>query len=207
MNKYLEKIAEQAAKATEDNPIKHDWKPAIIGGAADIPAGAAIGAAGIWASKKFMKGKMPWLTTGLISGATTAGAADYLQRRSENKQRELLKKAFVGKHHDVPDRDFNEEELAKGRKVEREHTNDYQTAEDIAKDHLSELPDYYSRLKKMEHGVEKVANRVEKAIKKYHEHKDDIENISSTASQNYLSERKEKHKHKHKKHHKKKHRD
>jgi hypothetical protein len=45
---------------------------------------------------------------------------------------------------------FDEEELARGREVELEHTNDVNLAEEIAKDHLMELPDYYTRLDRME---------------------------------------------------------
>jgi len=41
-------------------------------------------------------------------------------------------------------------ELKMGIAVEKEHTPDDETAERIAIDHLSELPDYYTRLKKME---------------------------------------------------------
>lgn len=41
-------------------------------------------------------------------------------------------------------------ELAMGIKVEFEHTSCPKLAEFIAKTHLKELPDYYSKLKKME---------------------------------------------------------
>jgi hypothetical protein len=41
-------------------------------------------------------------------------------------------------------------ELKMGIEVEYEHTTDKDTAERIALDHLAELPDYYTRLKKME---------------------------------------------------------
>jgi Protein of unknown function (DUF5661) len=58
----------------------------------------------------------------------------------------------VGKHSDVPDEKFDKDQLAMGVKVEQEHTDDPYVAKIIAKDHLMELPDYYSRLKKMEHG-------------------------------------------------------
>jgi hypothetical protein len=40
--------------------------------------------------------------------------------------------------------------LKLGIKVEMEHIDDESIAKEIAKDHLSELPDYYSRLVKME---------------------------------------------------------
>lgn len=45
---------------------------------------------------------------------------------------------------------YNPEELKMGVKVEMEHTKIPLLAYKIAKDHLAEIPDYYSRLKKME---------------------------------------------------------
>mgnify|MGYP002813226582 CR=1 FL=1 len=45
------------------------------------------------------------------------------------------------------------EQLQMGIKVEMEHTNDPAIAEKIARDHLAEIKDYYSRLKKMESSV------------------------------------------------------
>jgi hypothetical protein len=59
----------------------------------------------------------------------------------------------VGKHKDVPDAEFDQEQLAKGVQVEKEHTNNEYVAKIIAKDHLKEIPDYYTRLTKMEKGV------------------------------------------------------
>jgi len=56
----------------------------------------------------------------------------------------------IGKHNDVEDEDYNQNELARGIKVEMEHTDSYYVAKAIAKDHLSEIPDYYERLSKME---------------------------------------------------------
>lgn len=46
--------------------------------------------------------------------------------------------------------EYNKKELEMGIDVEKEHTNDPRMAERIAKDHLAEIPDYYTRLKKME---------------------------------------------------------
>lgn len=43
-----------------------------------------------------------------------------------------------------------EKQLRMGVKVESEHTNSQTTAKEIAMDHLSEMPDYYTRLDKME---------------------------------------------------------
>ena len=45
---------------------------------------------------------------------------------------------------------YDPKELAMGIKVEMEHTSDPLVAERISKDHLAEVPDYYTRLKKME---------------------------------------------------------
>ncbi len=43
-----------------------------------------------------------------------------------------------------------ERQLAKGIKVEKEHTSKDEVAEEIALDHLKEYPDYYDRLEKVE---------------------------------------------------------
>lgn len=52
-----------------------------------------------------------------------------------------------------PDSDFDTEQLKNGIKVEMEHTKDPDIAKEIAKDHLSEDPNYYKKLKKIEkHG-------------------------------------------------------
>lgn len=46
--------------------------------------------------------------------------------------------------------DVDAEQLRKGIKIEMEHTNDERIAEQIALDHLAEIPDYYDRLELME---------------------------------------------------------
>ena len=55
----------------------------------------------------------------------------------------------IAKKHDVDIKDL-EKELKKGIEIEMEHTDSKDKAEEIAKDHLVEFPDYYTRLKKME---------------------------------------------------------
>jgi len=45
---------------------------------------------------------------------------------------------------------FLRKQLAKGVGVEHEHTKSDAEAKEIARDHLAEIPDYYTRLKKME---------------------------------------------------------
>lgn len=57
---------------------------------------------------------------------------------------------YIGKHSNVPDSHFDAKQLKLGIKVEMEHTNNRKIAKNIAKDHLSEIPDYYTKLLKME---------------------------------------------------------
>lgn len=62
----------------------------------------------------------------------------------------LATKLALIKQGQVPDEQFNPEELKMGIEVELEHTDDEDIAKMIAKAHLMEIPDYYTRLKKME---------------------------------------------------------
>lgn len=55
----------------------------------------------------------------------------------------------IANKHDVPVEQI-ERELAMGIQVELEHTTSEQAAREIALDHLLELPDYYTKLNKME---------------------------------------------------------
>lgn len=59
---------------------------------------------------------------------------------------------------DRPDEDFDANELKRGIEVEGEHTTDPEEAKNIAKDHLAEIPDYYTRLDKMEKDAEAKLN-------------------------------------------------
>ena len=49
-------------------------------------------------------------------------------------------------------KDFDPKALAKGQKVEMEHTTDPEIAREITRDHLTEDPDYYEKLERMEAG-------------------------------------------------------
>lgn len=55
-----------------------------------------------------------------------------------------------GRARDLDPSAFDPEELARGVQVEREHTPDPAVAREIAMDHLTEFPDYYTRLDRME---------------------------------------------------------
>lgn len=57
-------------------------------------------------------------------------------------------KEIAAKHGVNPD--LIRQQLRKGIKVEYEHTRDRKMSREIALDHLNELPDYYTRLAKME---------------------------------------------------------
>jgi hypothetical protein len=55
----------------------------------------------------------------------------------------------------MTDADFDKKQLQMGEKVELEHTDDKAKAREISRDHLEEIPDYYTRLKKMEDQAER----------------------------------------------------
>ncbi len=61
----------------------------------------------------------------------------------------------VGKHRDVPAEKFDANQIKMGIDIEKEHTDDPTIAIEIAKDHLDEIPDYYTRLKDMEDSAKK----------------------------------------------------
>ena len=54
------------------------------------------------------------------------------------------------KEKGITEKDVDADELAMGIKVEMEHTSDKNVAKRISQDHLAEIKDYYTRLKKME---------------------------------------------------------
>ncbi len=61
-----------------------------------------------------------------------------------------LKKDIGGKGSKKEDSEFHTESLASGTEEEKEHTKEKNEAEKIAKDHLEEDPNYYTKLKEME---------------------------------------------------------
>lgn len=68
--------------------------------------------------------------------------------------KETSSAAAIAKKHDVPLAQVHMQ-IAKGVKVEREHTKSDAEAAEIARDHLDEFPDYYDRLHKMENQAKK----------------------------------------------------
>lgn len=77
--------------------------------------------------------------------------------KPEKPMKRKFKKDIVpgGKSEGKPDSDFDPKQIEMGIKVEMEHTDDKDLAKEIAKDHLTEFPDYYTRLKKMEDEAKK----------------------------------------------------
>ena len=74
--------------------------------------------------------------------------------------KKLINKQNIGKHSFVSDNNYNKKELDLGEEIEKEHTSDSKIAKEIAKDHLTELPDYYSRLRKMEKNENNNKNKI-----------------------------------------------
>lgn len=71
---------------------------------------------------------------------------NYLSKISESVEQ----KYPVGKHVEVSKDQFDSEQLKMGIEVEKEHTDDENIALEIAKDHLAEIPIYYTLLLQME---------------------------------------------------------
>lgn len=64
------------------------------------------------------------------------------------------------KDSELPDDKFDSKELEMGIKVEKEHTNSPIMAKAIAKAHLNEMPDYYTKLLAMEKANESFSTRI-----------------------------------------------
>lgn len=77
-----------------------------------------------------------------------------VEKKAEEKidfEKELME---AGKSKGEKDK-VNETQLAMGKEVEKEHTSNQEIAEKITRDHLAEIPDYYTHLKEMEDNVKK----------------------------------------------------
>lgn len=91
----------------------------------------------------------------------------------------------IAKKHKV-DLKHIQDQLKMGMKVEKEHTDDKSKAEEIAKDHLFEDPDYYTKLAKMEKKSEE--NVLEKSEKEESEFTDEEKNKIEKFIKNYKGE-------------------
>ncbi len=82
-------------------------------------------------------------------GMTLEPVADEIEQIAQEKEQagDLLQ---GGKAENKSPLEYDPEQVKMGLNVEKEHTNNPLVAVEIATDHLEELPDYYTRLKKME---------------------------------------------------------
>jgi len=78
------------------------------------------------------------------------------QRKQTSSWRKLADELRGGKADDLPDSQFEPKQLQMGIGVEKEHTPSLTIRHEIAKDHLTEMPDYYTQLKKMEEAGKRV---------------------------------------------------
>ena len=79
---------------------------------------------------------------------------DDIEKSAEEKidfEKDLMEAGESGGAKDK----VNETQLAMGKEVEKEHTTNPEIAEKITRDHLEEIPDYYTHLKEMEENAKK----------------------------------------------------
>lgn len=77
----------------------------------------------------------------------------YAQHQSSGEKRAAKDIVPGGLADHKSDSKYPKDQLRMGRKVEMEHTNDKELANEIAKDHLEEDKKYYTKLDKMEKGA------------------------------------------------------
>jgi len=82
---------------------------------------------------------------------------EYIDRELEEEKSKPVKqyiKRGLAFDKNFTEDDADPDELEKGISVEMEHTTNRNLAKEIALDHLSEIPDYYTRLISMEKEAE-----------------------------------------------------
>jgi 8-oxo-dGTP pyrophosphatase MutT (NUDIX family) len=87
-------------------------------------------------------------------------------KKASDAENEGLEELEGGFADNIPGEKYDARELTEGTKIEMEHTDEGDKAVEIAKDHLEEISDYYTRLEDMEEdakedGHEKVADVVQ----------------------------------------------
>lgn len=85
---------------------------------------------------------------------------------------------------DQPDTNFDPAQLEKGVAVEMEHTSDPDLAREITKDHLTEDPTYYDKLKQIEGSAMSLSQRLRRA-ELTNKQMQNIRNAISHAAQQY----------------------
>ena len=80
------------------------------------------------------------------------------------------------------------QQLELGIKVESEHSDDKEKQQEIAMDHLAEIPDYYDRLKKMEDQGEKAFENIHDRWEQESIEREDIKEFAETLFVNLLDD-------------------
>jgi hypothetical protein len=80
----------------------------------------------------------------------------------------------IAKKHRMDVSDI-QKQLDMGEPIEHEHTRDHELAMDIALQHLDEIPDYYTRLKKMESDAKKHHKKFKDVKEDYDSDNDDMD--------------------------------
>lgn len=95
----------------------------------------------------------------------------YIGEMIMSTEEEFQKQGFY-KEEEHDETDIDQNELKKGIVVEMEHTNNKNVSKQIALDHLIEIPDYYTRLEKMEAiAMNKVKSPYKEIIKFFQQNK------------------------------------
>lgn len=84
-------------------------------------------------------------------------AYDLVHELSKQASKDMIPGGKADKKTDS--KDFPKKQMELGGEVEMEHVDDKKKAKEISRDHLTEFPDYYSRLKKMEDEAKKALGK------------------------------------------------
>jgi len=84
-----------------------------------------------------------------LGGVAVAGVAGYLVFRRRGSALGYVERIPGGRAAGKRPRDFNPRQLRAGTRIEMEHTPRRAVAREIAMDHLTEDPRYYSKLCRM----------------------------------------------------------
>lgn len=172
--KYLKLLEDFSGVAFDagDTGIHYSTSAEVPGmGVSQYPTRDSIGSGDITVSpkKKKKKKKIKEQDMGSLLGIDPKKIDKRIKKN--NKHIKIFDDYIIGGLGDnKTDEEFDAVELSRGINIEMEHTNDRNIAKEIAKDHLSEDPDYYKKLQMIEsrllEGVElDLANQKELQIR------------------------------------------
>ena len=82
---------------------------------------------------------------------------DAIMKSKAKKAKELIP---YGRAKGMKPSDFDPNQIEKGKEIELEHTNNPNLAREIAMDHLTEIPNYYTHLEEMEQKAKKAGGTI-----------------------------------------------